>query len=298
MTDLTNFVQSRAYLALALLVLVSYLPAMLWGGFVWDDILITQTEPVREAAGLWQIWFSPSDIKVENSGPARRPLLAAGLHDVLAGAQAVGLRASRLSRRQRAAAPRQYALAVASAATAGGARRLGGGRRVRGASAARRVGGLGHRAQGRALRPVLPQRGAGIHAVRGNAATGPLRAGAGVVRRGSAEQIHRGDVACGAAHLAWVEAGARDDAGLASTGAVFRGGIGHHGRQTCEYVQILRANCPWGTPRSSACSSPRAPCGSTWASWYGRRTWPSSTRSGTSALRTRWRGGTSSLPSG
>ena len=67
MTDLANFVQSRAYLALALLVLVSYLPAMLWGGFVWDDVLITQTEPVREAAGLWRIWFSPSDIKVENS---------------------------------------------------------------------------------------------------------------------------------------------------------------------------------------------------------------------------------------
>ena len=54
-----------AILALALLVLVSYLPAMLWGGFVWDDILITKTDVVREIAGLWQIWLSPGGIATE-----------------------------------------------------------------------------------------------------------------------------------------------------------------------------------------------------------------------------------------
>ncbi len=51
--------------ALGLLVLVSYLPAMLWGGFVWDDRILTDAEPIREVSGLWQIWFSPSAIAEE-----------------------------------------------------------------------------------------------------------------------------------------------------------------------------------------------------------------------------------------
>ena len=54
-----------ALLALGLLVVVSYLPAMLWGGFVWDDRIITNSEPVREVSGLWQIWFAPSAIGEE-----------------------------------------------------------------------------------------------------------------------------------------------------------------------------------------------------------------------------------------
>ena len=49
-----------AFLALGLLVVVPYLPAMLWGGFVWDDTLCIKTDPVREVSGLWQIWFSPA----------------------------------------------------------------------------------------------------------------------------------------------------------------------------------------------------------------------------------------------
>ena len=49
-----------AFVAFGLLVVVSYLPAMLWGGFVWDDnVYITEAELVREASGLWQIWFAP-----------------------------------------------------------------------------------------------------------------------------------------------------------------------------------------------------------------------------------------------
>ncbi len=52
-------------LSLALLVAVSYLPAMLWGGFVWDDVGITGAQPVREATGLWRIWFSPGSIGSE-----------------------------------------------------------------------------------------------------------------------------------------------------------------------------------------------------------------------------------------
>ena len=52
-------------LALGLLVVVCYLPAMLWGGFVWDDIDFVKSEPVRDVSGLWQIWFSPSAIEGE-----------------------------------------------------------------------------------------------------------------------------------------------------------------------------------------------------------------------------------------
>ena len=54
-----------ALLALGLLVIVSYLPAMLWGGFVWDDRIFTDAKPVQDVSGLWQIWFSPSAIEGE-----------------------------------------------------------------------------------------------------------------------------------------------------------------------------------------------------------------------------------------
>ncbi len=54
-----------AFLVLGLLVVVSYLPAMLWGGFVWDDNLCIKVDPVRDVSGLWQIWFSPSAIEEE-----------------------------------------------------------------------------------------------------------------------------------------------------------------------------------------------------------------------------------------
>ena len=52
-------------LALGLLVGISYGPAMLWGGFVWDDRVITEAPPIREgASGLWQIWFSPGALRM------------------------------------------------------------------------------------------------------------------------------------------------------------------------------------------------------------------------------------------
>ena len=53
------------FLALGLLVVVPYLPAMLWGGFVWDDSIFINADPVREVSGLWQIWFAPSAIEGE-----------------------------------------------------------------------------------------------------------------------------------------------------------------------------------------------------------------------------------------
>jgi tetratricopeptide (TPR) repeat protein len=54
-----------AFVALGLLVVVPYLPAMLWGGFVWDDLIITNSEAVQKVSGLWKIWFSPSAIGEE-----------------------------------------------------------------------------------------------------------------------------------------------------------------------------------------------------------------------------------------
>ena len=54
-----------AFLALGLLVIVPYLPAMLWGGFILDDRILTNAEPVQKISGLWQIWFSPSAIGEE-----------------------------------------------------------------------------------------------------------------------------------------------------------------------------------------------------------------------------------------
>ena len=51
--------------ALGLLVVICYLPAMLWGGFVWDDNICVKVEPVQEVSGLWQIWFAPSALGEE-----------------------------------------------------------------------------------------------------------------------------------------------------------------------------------------------------------------------------------------
>jgi len=39
-------------LALCLPVLVSYLPAMLWGDLVWDDLTMIRNQAVREVSGL------------------------------------------------------------------------------------------------------------------------------------------------------------------------------------------------------------------------------------------------------
>ncbi len=58
-------------LTLILLVTVSYLPAMLWGGFVWDDVDHIPGEPaLRDWAGLWRIWFVPDEVQE----PHYRPL--------------------------------------------------------------------------------------------------------------------------------------------------------------------------------------------------------------------------------
>ena len=51
-------------LAIALLVAVSYFPA-LQGGFVWDDVIFSGEPVIHSPAGLRSIWFSPADIKNE-----------------------------------------------------------------------------------------------------------------------------------------------------------------------------------------------------------------------------------------
>ena len=64
-------VHALGALVLLALVVVSYLPAMLWGGFVWDDIASILKEPaLRDGAGLARIWFAPTEV----SEPHYRPL--------------------------------------------------------------------------------------------------------------------------------------------------------------------------------------------------------------------------------
>ena len=50
--------------ALCALVFAALFPA-LFGGFVWDDNIFTDARAVQEWSGLWQIWFSPGDIRWE-----------------------------------------------------------------------------------------------------------------------------------------------------------------------------------------------------------------------------------------
>ena len=57
--------ETPAVLAIALLVVVSYFPA-LQGGFVWDDVIFSEEPVIHSPDGLRSIWFSPADI--ENEG--------------------------------------------------------------------------------------------------------------------------------------------------------------------------------------------------------------------------------------
>ena len=58
-------------LALVAMVLASYLPAMLWGDFVWDDLTHVPGEPaLRDFAGLKRFWFAPYEVQE----PHYRPL--------------------------------------------------------------------------------------------------------------------------------------------------------------------------------------------------------------------------------
>ena len=57
--------EALAPLVLCLLASVFYLPAMLWGGFVWDDFIWYQSRAVLEWSGLGDIWSWPSRIEQE-----------------------------------------------------------------------------------------------------------------------------------------------------------------------------------------------------------------------------------------
>ncbi|MDE2667809.1 MAG: tetratricopeptide repeat protein [Acidobacteriota bacterium] len=63
--DLFSRRDALGALALALLAAVCYLPAMLWGGFVWDDYIWYQSQAVLEWSGLGNIWSWPSIIEKE-----------------------------------------------------------------------------------------------------------------------------------------------------------------------------------------------------------------------------------------
>lgn len=51
-------------LLLGLLVAAGYYPALM-AGFIWDDVIFTGAKPVREWAGLWDIWFHPKSLTRE-----------------------------------------------------------------------------------------------------------------------------------------------------------------------------------------------------------------------------------------
>ena len=52
-----------AALALGLLAGICYLPAMLWGGLIWDDHIWSQSRMVREWSGLNDLWSWPPQIE-------------------------------------------------------------------------------------------------------------------------------------------------------------------------------------------------------------------------------------------
>ena len=96
---------AAAGLALCGMVAVSYYPA-LFGGFVIDDHIFADSPAVHAWSGLWNIWFSPDGRR------GGRALLAGPVHDVLAGAQALGSRAVRISPGQCAVVHGQRPVAV------------------------------------------------------------------------------------------------------------------------------------------------------------------------------------------
>ena len=57
--------EGLAGLALGLLATVCYLPAVLWGGLVWDDFIWSQSRAVLEWSGIGAIWSWPPQIERE-----------------------------------------------------------------------------------------------------------------------------------------------------------------------------------------------------------------------------------------
>ena len=47
---------------LVALAAAAFMPAVLWGGFVWDDVILTESTAIREWSGLWKIWLRPSEV--------------------------------------------------------------------------------------------------------------------------------------------------------------------------------------------------------------------------------------------
>ena len=58
--------EGRKGRGLVLLAVVVYTPALLFGGFVWDDWIVVTEPLVRRLDGIVSIWLSPAEIGREN----------------------------------------------------------------------------------------------------------------------------------------------------------------------------------------------------------------------------------------
>ena len=102
-------------IAIVIATIITYIPA-LNSGFIWDDDdYVTNNALLLDMDGLKHIWLPSRSISRWIAPQTHAAVLPGGLYDFLAGAQGVGERGGRLPPRQRAAAHRRGADALAGA---------------------------------------------------------------------------------------------------------------------------------------------------------------------------------------
>jgi hypothetical protein len=149
--------------ALVALVVVAYLPA-LGNGWIWDDDdYVTANQALRSLHGLWQLWFEPGVV------PQYYPVTFTSLwvEWQLWGSWAPAFHVTNVLLH---AANAVLAWRVLDRLGVPGAWIAG--RALRGASGARRVGGMGDRAEERPVGDVLPDGRARVRDTRRRTAAG------------------------------------------------------------------------------------------------------------------------------
>ena len=196
-------------LALWPIVLLVYLPAMLSVDFIWDDFVIG-TDTVRTLAGVRQIWFFPAEIPPEGH---YWPLTYTSLwlEHKLWGGIASGYHATNVLLHLANTLLLWHLLCRLTVPWAW----VGGGG-VRHPSRTRRVGGMVHRAQGRAVGLVLPAGGLGVDPLRGAAASAqvPVRLAAYVAGLLSKSVVVDRQLTNRGASVGWCSSGTYSHAGV------------------------------------------------------------------------------------